>query len=175
VTWIRSMKYERLSQQGDRWASFLNVLQKSVHKISRSVGAVPETTICDVNQRVVQYAGPKYVTEVAEVIRSETTTRKWACIVIISSFVLGGSQFSPVSSDLLHWSSLFLISFLSPKHWVRILPQVNNDHSLARPYTWSNTSILSLHTGGLKQNYFKSTFVQNLVFEYTTLAFIRML
>jgi len=70
------MKYEKLSQQGDRWASFLNVLQKSVHKISRSVGAVPETTVCDVNQRVVQYAGAKYVTEVAEVIRSETTTRK---------------------------------------------------------------------------------------------------
>jgi hypothetical protein len=70
------MEYERLSQQGDRWDSFLNLLQKSVHKINRSVGSVPETTVCDVNQRVVQYAGLKHVTEVAEVIRSETPIRK---------------------------------------------------------------------------------------------------
>jgi hypothetical protein len=70
------MEYERLSQQGDRWPSFLNVLQKSAHKISRSVGAVPGTTVCDVNQRVVKYAGTKYVNEVANVIRSETTHTK---------------------------------------------------------------------------------------------------
>jgi len=70
------MKYESLSQQNDRWASFLKVSRKIVHKISKSVGAVPETTVCVVNQRVVQYAGPKYVTKVAEFIRSETTTRK---------------------------------------------------------------------------------------------------
>jgi hypothetical protein len=67
------MEYEKLSKQGDNLSSFLNVLQKSALKISRSVGAVPGTTICDVNHRVVKYAGPKYVTGVADIIRSETT------------------------------------------------------------------------------------------------------
>jgi len=62
------MEYERLSQQGERWSSFLNVLQKSVYKISTSIDAVPGTTVYDVNQRVVKYDVPKYVTEVADVL-----------------------------------------------------------------------------------------------------------
>jgi hypothetical protein len=33
-----------------------------------SVGAVPGTTVYNVNQRVVNYDGPKYVTEMADVI-----------------------------------------------------------------------------------------------------------
>jgi hypothetical protein len=60
------MEYERLSQQGNRSSSFLNVLVKSVYKISRSVGAVPGTTVCYVNQWVVKYDGTKYVTEVTD-------------------------------------------------------------------------------------------------------------
>jgi len=43
------MEYERLSQQGNPWSSFLNVLQKSVYKISGSVGAVHGTTVYNVN------------------------------------------------------------------------------------------------------------------------------
>jgi hypothetical protein len=91
-------------------------------------------------------------------------------VVIISSFVLGSSAFAPVLSDRLYCGSLVLVSVLSPKHWVRILPQVNNDHSLARSRTWPNISIHSFHTGDLKKNYFKSTYVQNLIFKCTTLA-----
>jgi len=62
------MEYERLSQQGDRWSSFLNSLQTNVYKTSKNVGVVPGTTVCYVNQRVVKYDGLKYVTEVADII-----------------------------------------------------------------------------------------------------------